>query len=59
MRLENGATLEDIEQSRQIIDYWVDEMQENAMADVPIIIVFITKVQERSLIDTMLADRDK
>ena len=59
MRLENGATLEDIEQSRQIIDYWVDEMQENAMADVPIIIVFITKVQERSMIDTMLADRDK
>ena len=59
LRLENSATLNDLENFRTMIDYWVEEMQENAMADVPIMILFCTKIQQKSLIETMIEERDK
>ena len=41
LRLDDMSP-EEIEEQTLAIDYWVDEIQENAMTDAPIIIFFCT-----------------
>lgn len=50
---------DEIEQQNRIIEYWIDEIQENAMADVPIFIFFCTNKKQQTFIDKILADRDQ
>lgn len=40
--LENCKDLQEIKEQSWLIDYWIDEIQESAMNEVPIIILFCT-----------------
>lgn len=57
MRLED-MTPEEIEEQSLVIDYWVDEIQENGMEDAPIIIFFCTDRKQKSYMESILEDRD-
>ena len=56
--LENLSTQE-IESQAQLVDNWIDEIQENASIDVPIVIFFCTKRKKSNFIEKILADRDQ
>ena len=47
-----------------MVDYWSDEILENAMNEVPVFIVFCTKIQHSNDVyefdnDSLLSDSDK
>ena len=43
IKLENCSSIDEMQEQLDLIDYWIDEIQENAMNDVPIIILFCVK----------------
>ena len=49
---------EEIKEQSLVIDYWVDEIQENGMEDAPIIIFFCTDRKQKSYMESILEDRD-
>lgn len=44
LKLENCESVEELDHQMSLVDYWVDEILENAMNEVPIFILFCTKV---------------
>lgn len=52
-------TLQEINSQVELIETWIDEIQENAPVDVPITIFFCTKRKRANFIEAILADRDK
>lgn len=64
LRLENCESVEQVEEQSQLVDYWSDEILENAMNEVPVFIVFCTKIQHSNDMyefdnDSLLSDSDK
>ena len=47
LRLESCETVDDVEEQFQLIDYWIDEILEKATNEVPVFIVFCTKIQHK------------
>lgn len=47
LRLENCETVDEVEEQMQLVDYWIDEILENAMNEVPVFVVFCTKIQHK------------
>lgn len=64
LRLENCESVEQVEEQSQLVDYWSDEILENAMNEVPVFIVFCTKIQHNNDMyefdnKSILSDSDK